>query len=104
MDVVQATDSLMDAGLYVWAAEKRCSGGALGGSTSKRIQCITDVSTVVSSVSLVASHIVQSLNHCGSVSKASHQCSLAVLELGGGVAELTAASTKVASQCAEKSG
>lgn len=111
VDVMRTTNSLMDAGLYLWAADKRCGKSYIGldykkmspaATQSQGAKCVADISSVVESVSLVAAHILRAVNNCGGVKEQSHQCASTVLKLTAGAAKLTAASATMTYACKSK--
>jgi len=84
-----ALDELMDASIYIWAADKRCASGA--------VQCTIDVSSAVESVLAMIKIVLKVADKCGDLHGT--KCGTDAVNLAHAVAGITASSAELTTKC-----
>lgn len=95
----EAVNDLMDAGVYSWAASKRCNMTSV--DAGNVVKCEVDVASAAESVNRMVNVIAVAVNKCNSddLKKDHTPCGIAAGKLTAHFAGLAAASGSVVQQC-----
>lgn len=93
VDGAEAANELLDAGMYIWAAVKRCDDGA------ERVKCAVDISSAIRSVNEMINIILKALNKCGALKMANPDCGLAASTLTQHLAGISESSADIIQKC-----
>jgi len=89
----EAASELVDAGIFIWAAVKRCD------DPKEATKCAIDISNSIESTTGMVNVIMKTLERCGHLGLETSKCGLASSELTQSLAGVTAASLEVKEKC-----
>jgi len=94
VDGSEAAEDLMDAGVFIWAATKRCADADKVG-----LKCEIDVVSAVMSVNSMINIILRAVAKCGQLDTVNPKCGLATSDLLVNLEGIAAASGAVTQYC-----
>lgn len=89
----EAASELVDAGIFIWAAVKRCD------DPKEKTKCGIDISNAIESTTGMVNVIMKTLERCGHIGLEHTKCGLASSELTQSLAGVTASALEVKEKC-----